>query len=83
MTDQELLRSIGEALYGPQWQTSLARKLRISARHMRRMVAGHPVAPHRWSDLLSIVEQHQDELVRARGRLVVHTLYEADQRNGS
>ena len=27
MTDAEFLRAIGEALYGPQWQSALARDL--------------------------------------------------------
>lgn len=35
-----LLKDAGEALYGPRWQSELARDLGISDRTMRRMVAG-------------------------------------------
>lgn len=35
-----LLKRTGEALYGPQWQSAVARDLGMSDRHMRRMVAG-------------------------------------------
>lgn len=36
----KLLQDAGEALYGPQWQTQLARDLGMSDRHMRRLAAG-------------------------------------------
>lgn len=32
------LRVVGEALFGPRWQSELARALGISDRHMRRWV---------------------------------------------
>lgn len=35
-----LLRDAGEALYGPQWQSAVARDLNMSDRHVRRLVAG-------------------------------------------
>lgn len=50
-----LLRETGEALYGPQWQTPLARELGMSDRHMRRLAAGtHDVPPGVWLDLMRI-----------------------------
>ena len=36
----KLLQDAGEALYGPQWQSQLARDLQMSDRHIRRMAAG-------------------------------------------
>lgn len=36
----ELLRKVGEALYGPRWQSELARDLEMSDRHVRRLAAG-------------------------------------------
>lgn len=36
----ELLKEAGEALYGPRFQTDLARDLNVSDRTMRRWVAG-------------------------------------------
>lgn len=35
-----VLREIGEALYGPRWQSDLARDLGVSDRTMRRWAAG-------------------------------------------
>ncbi len=34
------LEMAGIALYGPRWQTNLARALKVSDRHMRRLAAG-------------------------------------------
>ena len=36
----KLLKDTGEALYGPQWQSAIARDLGVSDRHIRRMAAG-------------------------------------------
>lgn len=34
------LETIGQALYGPQWQSAIARDLAVSDRTIRRWVAG-------------------------------------------
>ena len=39
MTPEEL-RSIGEKLYGPRWQTKLARALPVSPRSVRYWLSG-------------------------------------------
>jgi hypothetical protein len=39
MTPAEL-RTIGESLYGPRWQTKLARALPVNPRTVRRWLAG-------------------------------------------
>lgn len=36
----KLLRDTGEALYGPHWQSPIARDLDMSDRHVRRLAAG-------------------------------------------
>lgn len=41
----ELLRAVGEALYGPQWHKNLADDLRISDRTIRRWLAGSTPIP--------------------------------------
>lgn len=41
----KLLRDAGEALYGPLWQTNMARALNISDRTVRRWVAGDEDLP--------------------------------------
>lgn len=40
-----LLSQAGEALYGPRWQSELARDLDIDDRTMRRWVAGDSSVP--------------------------------------
>lgn len=47
-----LLHSIGNALYGPRWQSELARDLGVSDRTVRRWSAGeHQVPDGIWWDL--------------------------------
>lgn len=41
----ELLEQVGEALYGPRWQSELARHLDVSIRTMQRWAAGTVPAP--------------------------------------
>jgi hypothetical protein len=61
-----LLVACGQALYGQQWQTALARDLGVSDRTMRRWIAGAQPAPDGLTvDLLRLcVERAQvlDEL---------------------
>ena len=40
-----LLAETGEALFGPQWQSELARELGVADRTVRRWVAGTTEAP--------------------------------------
>jgi DNA-binding transcriptional regulator YdaS (Cro superfamily) len=40
MTPISLLKAAGEALYGPRWQSDLARDLGVSDRTMRRWAGG-------------------------------------------
>jgi len=41
----ELLRRVGEALYGDQWQTPLSRELEVADRTVRRWLSGR-MQPH-------------------------------------
>lgn len=54
----DLLRECGEALYGPLWQSALARDLAVSDRTMRRWAAGEfnipPTIANELYDLLLI-----------------------------
>ncbi|MCP8895332.1 hypothetical protein KYK29_10340 [Shinella daejeonensis] len=69
----DLLKRTGEALYGPQWQSAIARDLDVSDRHVRRMAAGEqPLKPGMALDLWRIalertatLEDLADELKRA------------------
>lgn len=53
-----LLVECGEALYGPQWQSALARDLAVSDRTVRRWVAGTSEAPAGlYLDLLRLTQE--------------------------
>lgn len=62
----DLLRLVGEALYGPQWQTPLSRDLKVTDRTVRNWASGS-VRPHDLSDrLLPLLRQraeHLEELI--------------------
>ncbi len=54
----KLLKDAGEALYGPRWQSELARDLGISDRHMRRLASGTAdLKPGMAMDLWRIAEE--------------------------
>lgn len=63
------LERIGEALYGPRWQTDLARDLELSdARRVRQWIAGErPIPPGVWADLSSLVKQRRMTLAAVLG----------------
>lgn len=53
-----LLVECGEALYGPRWQSELARDLQVSDRTMRRWVAGTTDVPAGlYLDLLRLTQE--------------------------
>lgn len=71
MTD--LLTQVGEALYGPRWQSEMARELGVADRTVRRWVAGEMEPPAGvWDDLLGLVGERQGAL-----RLLVSPLRQA------
>ena len=41
----ELLREVGEALYGPLWQSEMARELEVAIRTVQRWAAGDNAIP--------------------------------------
>jgi len=49
------IQEIGEALFGPRWQSELARALEMSDRHMRRLAAGEaPLTPGIMADVRKV-----------------------------
>lgn len=66
------LVAAGEALYGPRWQSDLARDLGVSDRTMRRWVAGaNATPPGLVDDLRRLVQERRvtlAELEQALGR---------------
>lgn len=70
MTDLDLFRAIGAALYGPLWQSELSRRLGVNDRTMRRWASGaFHLPPGIWDSLLPLVAARQDELADLRSRL--------------
>ncbi len=58
-----LLQRCGEALYGPRWQSEIARDLDISDRTIRRWVSGASDVPDGvYLQLLSMCQERAAEL---------------------
>lgn len=53
-----ILRQAGEALYGPHWQTALARALQVNDRTMRRWIAGDSPLPDGLNEELAALCRH-------------------------
>ena len=65
-----LLVECGEALYGPQWQSALARDLEVSDRTVRRWVAGTSDVPQGlYLDLLRLTQERAATLDALAQRL--------------
>lgn len=65
-----ILRRVGEALYGPRWQSDMARALKIndSARIREWMRGARPI-PDLTSDLLVLLDERQREQEEVRALL--------------
>lgn len=59
MTPDELA-SRAAALYGPEWQTPLAARIRVDARTVRRWKAGDRAIPDWLGAFLSLLERYPD-----------------------
>lgn len=60
MTDSEIIRLIGEALFGSQWQSDLAGALGVSSRTVRRWLAGEDrPRPGVWHDLHTLLRDRE------------------------
>ena len=68
----KLLIETGEALYGPRWQSEIARDLKMSDRHIRRLVAGAAeLTPGMVMDLHRIASQRRSDLDQLIDRLSI------------
>jgi hypothetical protein len=64
MNDQQLLNSIGEALYGPQWIGDLSREIHVSDRSLRRWANASEKIPWGvWRDIFAQLKLRSDSLV--------------------
>ena len=60
----DLLKRCGEALYGPRWQSELAREMGVSTRTMRRWLASPKDMPAGVFALLpKLCQQHAETLM--------------------
>lgn len=65
-----LLAEIGEALYGPSWQSEMARTLRVASRTVRRWAAGEFCIPDQIQDELApLVRERRETLKQLLGKL--------------
>lgn len=65
-----LLHECGEALYGPRWQSELARDLHVSIRTMQRWASGAIDPPSGiWTDLLRLTQTRASHLDSLADRL--------------
>lgn len=56
------LARIGEALFGSQWQTDLARALGVSSRQVRRWAKGRPIPTGAQDDLRGLMAERREML---------------------
>lgn len=61
----DILRAYGEALFGPRWQSELARALDVNERTMRRWLAGDTPIPDGLADDLAKLKAERIKLLRA------------------
>ena len=65
-----LLREAGEALFGPRWQSEMARALICSARTVRRWDEGsYPVPPAAWADIRALLRDRRMAMATVRRKL--------------
>jgi hypothetical protein len=63
LTDRELIRAIGEACFGPRWQTDLADALQVSSRTVRRWASGADCPREGvWKDLAELARERRIKL---------------------
>ncbi len=66
----DLLREAAAALYGPQWQSALARDLGVNGRTVRRWAAREFSPPARiYADLARLADARLVDLGKLRARL--------------
>lgn len=65
----DTLRIVGEALYGPRWQSEMARDLDVADRTVRRWLSGDAIPPGVGLDLLRVCGARSDAVEFARTQL--------------
>lgn len=63
-TPTETLAAVGEALFGPSWQTPLSLALEVSDRTVRRWAGGADIPEGVWADIGKICSKRGKALER-------------------
>lgn len=70
MSDHEYLARVGTALYGPFWQSELARAIDVAPRTVRRWAAGeNRVPPGIWAELSALLTEREVTLRGLRSQM--------------
>lgn len=68
--DVDTLDKVGNALFGPNWQTPLAKELAVNLRTMQRWASAETPMPERiWAEIGEICRQRSEALANWAGRL--------------
>lgn len=65
MTHNDHLRALGRAMFGPQWQSELARAIGRNSRTIRRYDAGSPVPDAVMERVIAAAEDRRNNLTAA------------------
>jgi hypothetical protein len=67
VTTPELIRAIGEALFGTRWQTDLGDHLGVNRRTVQRWLTGQDEPrPGVWADLLKVLDERTRAALKLR-----------------
>ena len=65
LSDIEALSHVGEALYGKQWQSDIARELQVDARRIRQWIKeDRPVPKGIRDDLIELLEKRHSLILQ-------------------
>ena len=65
-----LFREAGEALFGPRWQSEMARAIGVADRTVRRWDLGsHDVPPSAWADIRALLRDRRMAMATVRRKL--------------
>ena len=67
--DANLLRQAGEALYGPRWQTDLARDLEVADRTVRRWAISGDIPPRVWGEIRKLLRERGAAIAAVRRQI--------------
>ena len=76
----ELIRAVGEHLWGSRWQTDMAIALGVNDRTVRRWASGAQVPqPGIWAELIPIIRRRRVELSELLKMVVQHARSAGEQ----